>query len=57
MAVVNQRVDHHPHYNHISLELHNTEVQEPATSTGPLRTAILGGMEASGRPTKTHVLT
>ncbi|KAG7252402.1 hypothetical protein CRUP_012362, partial [Coryphaenoides rupestris] len=27
MAVVNQRVDHHPHYNHISLELHNTERQ------------------------------
>ncbi|CAL8260766.1 unnamed protein product [Merluccius merluccius] len=28
MAVVNQRVDHHPHYNHISLELHNTETCE-----------------------------
>lgn len=26
MAVVNQRVDHHTHYNHTTLELHNTEV-------------------------------
>lgn len=27
MAVVNQRVDHHTHYNHTTLELHNTEVR------------------------------
>lgn len=27
MAVVNQRVDHHTHYNHTTLVLHNTEVQ------------------------------
>lgn len=27
MAVVNQRVDNHTHYNHTTLELHNTEVQ------------------------------
>uniref|UniRef100_A0A8C4IFK7 Tyrosine-protein phosphatase non-receptor type 9 n=1 Tax=Dicentrarchus labrax TaxID=13489 RepID=A0A8C4IFK7_DICLA len=28
MAVVNQRVDHHTHYNHTTLELHNTETCE-----------------------------
>ncbi|KAJ0029059.1 hypothetical protein NQD34_004056 [Periophthalmus magnuspinnatus] len=28
IAVVNQRVDHHPHYNHTTLELHNTETCE-----------------------------
>uniref|UniRef100_A0A667X855 Tyrosine-protein phosphatase non-receptor type 9 n=1 Tax=Myripristis murdjan TaxID=586833 RepID=A0A667X855_9TELE len=28
MAVVNQRVDHHSHYNHTTLELHNTETCE-----------------------------
>ncbi|MEQ2235184.1 hypothetical protein ILYODFUR_039048 [Ilyodon furcidens] len=27
IAVVNQRVDHHTHYNHTTMELHNTEVQ------------------------------
>lgn len=27
IAVVNQRVDHHTHYNHTTLELHNTEVR------------------------------
>ncbi|MED6295618.1 Tyrosine-protein phosphatase non-receptor type 9, partial [Characodon lateralis] len=25
IAVVNQRVDHHTHYNHTTMELHNTE--------------------------------
>uniref|UniRef100_A0A8C6WVW9 Tyrosine-protein phosphatase non-receptor type 9 n=1 Tax=Neogobius melanostomus TaxID=47308 RepID=A0A8C6WVW9_9GOBI len=28
IAVVNQRVDHHSHYNHTTLELHNTETCE-----------------------------
>uniref|UniRef100_H2L8X3 Tyrosine-protein phosphatase non-receptor type 9 n=1 Tax=Oryzias latipes TaxID=8090 RepID=H2L8X3_ORYLA len=28
IAVVNQRVDHHTHYNHTTLELHNTETCE-----------------------------
>lgn len=32
MAVVNQRVDHHTHYNHTTLELHNTEVQSQTTA-------------------------
>lgn len=27
IAVVNQRVDRHTHYNHTTLELHNTEVK------------------------------
>lgn len=45
MAVVNQRVDHHPHYNHISLELHNTEVP---TSLVPYGRLHLGGQ----RPVK-----
>ena len=30
IAVVNQRVEHHSHYNHTSLELHNTEVAPPS---------------------------
>lgn len=28
IAVVNQRVDRHTHYNHTTLELHNTEVRK-----------------------------
>ncbi|KAK7891790.1 hypothetical protein WMY93_023753 [Mugilogobius chulae] len=28
IAVVNQRVDRHPHYNHTTLELHNTEQRQ-----------------------------
>lgn len=32
MAVVSQRVDHHTHYNHTTLVLHNTEVQSWSTA-------------------------
>lgn len=32
MAVLNQRVDHHTHYNHTFLQLHNTEVQQTAAA-------------------------
>lgn len=34
MAVLNQRVDHHTHYNHTFLQLHNTEVQQTAAALG-----------------------
>lgn len=44
IAVVNQRVDNHSHYNQIILELHNTEVTHTHTHAGggkkPCRTFI-----------------
>ncbi|KAF1386528.1 hypothetical protein PFLUV_G00095790 [Perca fluviatilis] len=44
MAVVNQRVDNHTHYNHTTLELHNTEVQPWNTA----RTCIPTGKSIPG---------
>lgn len=45
MAVVNQRVDHHTHYSHTTLELHNTEVRLWSTTRICIATAgCIGGI-------------
>lgn len=58
MAVVNQRVDHHTHYNHTTLELHNTEVQSQtaARMCTVRKTVNIGDVIAKRRELGTYTL-